>query len=66
MNEAVFIVEYKTANELFAEKFAYTSVCKEIEGLILFINDNDGAELEIRKQYLEWSLCRPIRIDEEL
>lgn len=65
MNEVLFVVEYKTDNELFRQKFVYTSFCDEFEAKLLFINDNTGEELTIRKSKLEYSIQRPIRIDEE-
>lgn len=65
MNEAQFVVEYKTTGELFKQKFVYTTYCTEFESHFLYINDNTGAELELRKEYLEYSIKRPIRLDEE-
>ena len=65
MEEAQFVVEYKTTGELFKQQFVYTSYCQEFESHFLFINDNTGEELEIRKQFLEYSIKRPIRLDEE-
>ena len=65
MEEAQFVVEYKTTGELFKQKFVYTTYCTEFESHYLYINDNTGAELEIRKEYLEYSIKRPIRLDEE-
>ena len=40
MNEAQFVVEYKTTGELFKQQFVYTTYCTEFETHFLFINDN--------------------------
>ena len=45
MNDAQFVVEYKTTGELFKQQFVYTTYCTEFETHFLFINDNTGAEL---------------------
>lgn len=65
MNDAQFVVEYKTTGDLFKQKFVYTTYCTKFETHFLFINDNTGAELEIRKSFLEYIIKRPIRLDEE-
>ena len=64
MEEVQFVVEYKTTGELFKQQFVYTTYCTEFESHFLFINDNTGEELEIRKKYLEYSVKRPIKHDE--
>jgi hypothetical protein len=65
MEEVQFVVEWKTTGELFKQKFVYTTYCNEFESHFLYINDNTGEELEIRKEFLEYIIKRPIRYDEE-
>ena len=65
MEEVQFVVEWKTTGELFKQKFVYTTYCNEFESHFLYINDNTGEELEIRKEFLEYLIKRPIRYDEE-
>ena len=65
MNETELVVEYKTTGELFSRKFAYTRKFEDIEGIIIYMNDNRAMELELRKKYLEWSINRPMYENEE-
>ena len=60
----LFVVEYKVKGELFVRKFAYESKCLDaIEGL-LYINSLDGSELTINRNFLEYRIERPLRVDE--
>ena len=62
--DMLFVVEYKVKGELFVRKFAYESKCLDaIEGL-LYINSLDGAELTINRNFLEYRIERPLRVDE--
>jgi hypothetical protein len=64
MENIYYVVEYKTDNEMFKQKFVYTSFCDEFETMLLFINDSTAEELRIRKSKLEYWVQRPIRNDE--
>ena len=63
-DEPKYVVEFKTDNEMFKQKFVYTSFCDEFETKLLFINETTGEELTIRKEKLEYSIQRPIKHDE--
>ncbi len=64
MEEVLFIVEYKVKGELFVKKFAYDQKCLDsVEGL-MYINTIDGSELTINRDFLEYRLERPMRVDE--
>jgi len=64
-NEIKYVVEFKTDNEMFKQKFVYTDFNDDFETTILFVNETTGEELTIRKEKLEYSIQRPIRHDEE-
>lgn len=63
-NEILYVVEFKTDNEMFKQKFVYTDFNDDFETTILFVNETTGEELTIRKEKLEYSIQRPIRHDE--
>lgn len=64
MEDILFVVEYKVKGELFVRKFSYDQKCLDsVEGL-LYINSIDSSELTINRDFLEYRLERPMRVDE--
>ena len=64
MDDLLFVIEYKVKNELFVKKFVYDSKCIDALDGLLYINTIDGAELTINREYLEYRIERPLKIDE--
>jgi hypothetical protein len=60
----LFVVEYKVKGELFVRKFAYESKCIDAMDGLLYINTLDGAELTINRNFLEYRIERPLKVDE--
>ena len=63
-NEILFVVEYKVEGELFSKKYVYDSKCLDAIDGLLYINTLSGSELTISRNYLEYRLERPLRLDE--
>ncbi len=64
MEELLLVVEYKVKGELFVRKFGFDSKCMDSTDGVLYINSLDASELVINRDYLEYRIERPMRVDE--